>query len=306
MMLPLLPVGMHVLERGWLSSNNIVFTRGEESILVDSGYCTHSAQTLLLVEGILGSRPLDTLVNTHLHSDHCGGNSALQIRYPAMKTLIPPGQAEQVRDWDAVALTYLPTGQLCPKFQFNQTLQPGTLIQFGASSWEVHAAAGHDPHSVVFFEPVEKILISADALWENGFGVVFPELEGENAFTDVSATLDLIERLGPLVVVPGHGRIFIYTPDVLKLARQRLSAFVSNPCRHAHHAAKVLLKFKLLEIQQQPLEVFIQWAVSTSYLQAIHTKFFSEISTSQWITSLCEELVHTGAATMDKTHIANR
>jgi glyoxylase-like metal-dependent hydrolase (beta-lactamase superfamily II) len=306
MMVPLLPVGMHVLERGWLSSNNIVFTSGEESILVDSGYCTHSAQTLLLVEGILGSRPLDTLVNTHLHSDHCGGNSALQIRYPAMKTLIPPGQAEQVRDWDAVALTYLPTGQLCPKFQFNQTLQPGTLIQFGASSWEVHAAAGHDPHSVVFFEPVEKILISADALWENGFGVVFPELEGENAFTDVSATLDLIERLGPLVVVPGHGRNFIYTPTILKSAHQRLSAFVNNPSRHAHHAAKVLLKFKLLEIQQQPLEVFVQWAVTTSYLQVIHTKFFSGTPTSQWITSLCEELVNTGAARMDRTHITNR
>jgi glyoxylase-like metal-dependent hydrolase (beta-lactamase superfamily II) len=96
---------MHVLERGWLSSNNILFTSGEKTLLVDSGYCTHSAQTLLLVEGVLGPRSLDTLVNTHLHSDHCGGNSALQIRYPAMTTLIPPGQAAQVRDWDAEALT---------------------------------------------------------------------------------------------------------------------------------------------------------------------------------------------------------
>jgi glyoxylase-like metal-dependent hydrolase (beta-lactamase superfamily II) len=301
-----LPGGMHVLERGWLSSNNIVFTSGEKTLLVDSGYCTHSAQTLLLVEGVLGPRPLDTLVNTHLHSDHCGGNSALQIRYPAMTTLIPPGQAAQVRDWDAEALTYLPTGQLCPQFQFNQTLQPGTSIQFGASSWEVHAAVGHDPHSVVFFEPVEKILISADALWENGFGVVFPELEGESAFTDVSTTLDLIERLEPNVVVPGHGRIFMYTPHILKLAHQRLSAFVNNPSKHAHHAAKVLLKFKLLETQRQSLEAFIEWAVTTSCLQGIHTKFFSGSSKSQWITSLCEELIHTGAATMDRTHIANK
>ena len=301
-----LPTGMHVFERGWLSANNILFTDGDETLLVDSGYCTHSAQTLSLVEGNLGPRSLDILVNTHLHSDHCGGNSALQIRYPAMKTLIPPGHATQVRDWDEVALTYLPTGQLCPQFQFSKTLQPGTQIQFGATPWEIHAAAGHDPHSVVFFEPVAKILISADALWENGFGVVFPELEGDNAFSDVSATLDLIDRLGPRVVVPGHGRIFIYTPAILKLARQRLSAFVSNPSRHAHHAAKVLLKFKLLETQQQPLEVFIQWAVTTSYLQDIRTKFFSEISASRWITSLCEELINTGVASMDGIHITNR
>lgn len=301
-----LPTGMHVFERGWLSANNILFTDGDETLLVDSGYCTHSAQTLSLVAGTLGPRSLDILVNTHLHSDHCGGNSALQIRYPAMKTLIPPGHATQVRDWDAVALTYLPTGQLCPQFQFSKTLQPGTQIQFGATPWEIHAAAGHDPHSVVFFEPVTKILISADALWENGFGVVFPELEGDNAFSDVSATLDLIERLGPRVVVPGHGRIFIYTSVILKLAHQRLSAFVSNPSRHAHHAAKVLLKFKLLETQRQLLEAFIQWAVNTSYLQNIRTKFFSEISASRWITSLCEELVNTGVASMDGIHITNR
>lgn len=300
-----LPTGMHVFERGWLSSNNILFTGGDKTLLVDSGYCTHSTQTISLVEDALGPRSLDTLVNTHLHSDHCGGNSALQSRYPTLKTVIPPGHATQVRDWDAVALTYAPTGQLCPQFQFSKTLQPGTQIQFGATAWEIHAAAGHDPHSVVFFEPVAKMLISADALWESGFGVVFPELEGDNAFSDVSATLDLIERLGPRLVVPGHGRIFIYTPAILKLARQRLSAFVSNPSRHAHHAAKVLLKFKLLEIQRQPLEEFIQWAVTTSYLQEIRRKFFSEISTSRWIASLCEELVHTGVASMDGTHITN-
>jgi hypothetical protein len=33
------------------------------------------------------------------------------------------------------------------------------------------------------------VLISADALWENGFGVVFPELEGDDAFAIVAATL---------------------------------------------------------------------------------------------------------------------
>jgi hypothetical protein len=33
----------------------------------------------------------------------------------------------------------------------------------------------------VLFEP-QGASISADALWENGFGVVFPELEGADAF----------------------------------------------------------------------------------------------------------------------------
>lgn len=302
---PDLPDGLHVFERGWLSANNILFVDGGKTVLVDSGYCTHCAQTLRLVEGILGKRPLDFLVNTHLHSDHCGGNAALQSRYPDLETLIPPGQASHVAQWDPVALTYIPTGQLCPPFKFSQTLQPGSQMQFGASFWQVHAAAGHDPHSLVFFEPAAKILISADALWENGFGVVFPELEGINAFSEVAATLDLIEQLNPKTVIPGHGRVFAYTPDVLARARLRLESFVKNPRKHARHAAKVLLKFKLLEIQRQPLDEFAQWAIATPYFSQVRERFFNDVPAHQWIEQLCAELFTAGVASMEDHYIQN-
>lgn len=305
MSVPPLPAGVHVFERGWLSANNILFTDGDQSLMVDSGYCTHAAQTLSLVESVLESRPLDILVNTHLHSDHCGGNAALQGRYPAMQTLIPPGQAAHVTDWDPVALTYSPTGQFCPRFSFDKTLQPGTQLQFGSTMWEVHAAAGHDPHSLVFFEPRNRILISADALWENGFGVIFPELEGESAFSEVAATLDMIERLVPTTVIPGHGRVFAYTPEVLATARQRLNAFVKNPLRHAQHAAKVLLKFKLLEVQRQALDDFSKWALATPYFVLIQQRFFADMPAPAWIAQLCDELVRAGVAERDGVYICN-
>jgi len=300
-----LPEGMHVFERGWLSSNNILFTGGDKTLLVDSGYCTHAKQTLSLVEAVLGSCPLDALVNTHLHSDHCGGNAALQARYPAIQTWIPPGHARQVAQWDAVALTYVPTGQLCPRFDFDQTLQPGTNIRFGTADWQIHAAPGHDPHSVVFFEPASQVLISADALWENGFGVVFPELEGANAFSEVAATLALISRLNPKTIIPGHGRIFSYTPETLSRAYQRLDAFTTSPLRHARHAVKVLLKFKLLEVQRQSTAEFTHWAAATSYFQQIRERFFSDIPMRPWIEQLCNELVVAGAALQEGEYIAN-
>ncbi len=273
--------------------------------MVDSGYCTHAAQTLALVEGLLGQRPLDALVNTHLHSDHCGGNAALQARYPGLRTMIPPGHARQVAQWDAVALTYVPTGQRCPRFKFDRTLQPGTQLRFGSADWQVHAAAGHDPHSVVFFEPASKTLISADALWENGFGVVFPELEGADAFAEVAATLDMIERLDPKIVIPGHGRVFAYTPEILARARSRLDSFAANPSRHAHHAVKVLLKFKLLETQRQSFEAFAQWAMATTYITQIRERFFADIPLRSWIDQLCAELVAAGVAQMDGADILN-
>ena len=300
-----LPAGIHVFERGWLSANNILFTHGGETALVDSGYCTHANQTLSLVEAVLGNCSLDFLINTHLHSDHCGGNAALQSRYPMLQTLIPPGQAKQVAQWDPVALTYIPTGQLCPQFKFDQTLQLGKLLKLGCKNWEIHAAAGHDPHSLIFFEPETKTLISADALWENGFGVVFPELEGDDAFSQVAATLDLIERLNANTVIPGHGRVFAYTPEVLERSRQRLDAFVINPVKHAQHAAKVLLKFKLLEIQYQPLNEFISWAISTPYLRQIGALFFHELPLSVWLEELCNQLVNAGAARVEGSLFVN-
>ncbi|MDW5444688.1 MBL fold metallo-hydrolase [Polaromonas sp. SM01] len=300
-----LPAGVLVLERGWLSSNNILFLGSRSTALVDSGYSTHSAQTVDLVDAALQQRSLDVLLNTHLHSDHCGGNAALQRVYPELQTLIPPGQAALVSSWDPVALTYVPTGQHCPRFRLNGILSPGTDIQLADTPWQVHAAPGHDPHSLIFFEPKSRTLISADALWESGFGVVFPELEGEHAFDEVAATFDLIEQLDPCWVIPGHGPVFAYGPNILARARQRLNAFVSNPSRHAQHAAKVLLKFKLLEQQLLPFADFVSWAQRSSYFECIREKFFPSITFELWIEQLVEELVRSGVARRNGAMVYN-
>jgi glyoxylase-like metal-dependent hydrolase (beta-lactamase superfamily II) len=245
------------------------------------------------------------LLNTHLHSDHCGGNAALQGNYPELQTLIPPGHASLVSLWDPVALNYVPSGQHCPRFKFDGLLSPGTDIQLADTAWQIHAAPGHDPHSVILFEPQSRTLISADALWEKGFGVVFPELDGETAFDEVAATFDLIERLDPRWVIPGHGPVFRYRAEVLAYARERLNAFVKNPERHAHHAVKVLLKFRLLEQQQLPFADFVEWAANTRYLRLIHQRFVPSVPIDQWMEQLTQELVRSTAARRDGNRVYN-
>ncbi|MCW2310856.1 hypothetical protein M2244_000576 [Rhodoferax antarcticus] len=44
-----LPRGLSVLERGWLSSNNILIQGEAGTALIDSSYHTHAPQTLALV-----------------------------------------------------------------------------------------------------------------------------------------------------------------------------------------------------------------------------------------------------------------
>ena len=302
---PLQIPGLQVFERGWLSANNILFTDSESATLVDSGYVTHQAQTLSLVQNALNGRKLDRLVNTHLHSDHCGGNNQLQTHYTQLETLIPPGEARAIAIWDAEALSYEATGQLCPRFKFEGVLQAGQTLRLASLNWEVHAAPGHDPHSVILFEPTHKILISADALWANGFGVVFPELEGVEAFHEVAQTLDLIESLKPLWVIPGHGAVFENIDAALEIARKKLDGFVQNPQKHARYGAKVLLKYKLLELTEVDQIAFTAWASAVPYLQILHQTQAPQMSIQEWLHDMLLDLERSKALAFQDNMVVN-
>ena len=297
--------GLQFFERGWLSANNILFTDEYSATLIDSGYVTHQDQTLALVQHALGERSLDRLINTHLHSDHCGGNAILQNHYPQLQTFIPPGESQAVSNWNESALSYEPTGQLCPRFKFEGLLQAGQTLKLANLDWQVMAAPGHDPHSVILFEPSHKVLISADALWANGFGVVFPELEGIAAFQEVANTLDLIESLQPEWIIPGHGAIFQNVDAALANARKKLDGFVQNPEKHARYGAKVLLKYKLLELHQVQREDFLRWATGIRYVQVLHATYAPEISVTSWVEEMIADLKRSNALDVQGTLILN-
>ena len=291
----MLPSDMLFIERGWLSSNQLLLTGQDDAVVIDSGYVSHAAQTLALVRHALNGQALRGLWNTHLHSDHCGGNAALQAAYPDMKTWIPPGLSQAVQSWDDASLTFQATGQSCPRFTFQGLLLPGTCVQAGGREWHIHAAPGHDPDAVLLFEPQSGVLLSADALWENGFGVIFPEILGEPGFDDVASTLDLIERLHPHVIVPGHGRVFDDVTGALRRARDRLDAFRHAPLKHASHAAKVLMKFRLLEIQRCQESELMQWAERSRYLQVLHDIHYPGVAFTDWAQQMLDGLVKSGA-----------
>jgi glyoxylase-like metal-dependent hydrolase (beta-lactamase superfamily II) len=253
--------GLTVLERGWLSSNNILIhaAPGEPgAVLVDTGHVVHAEQTVALVRHALAAAPLARIVNTHLHSDHCGGNAALQRAFGAPIT-IPPGLADAVRAWDLERLGHDDFGQR-ERFHIEGTLAAGGRFVAGARCWDAIAAPGHDPHALMFFDARAGVLLSADALWGDGFGIVFPELVGEEGFEDVAATLDAIERLAPRVVVPGHGAPFTEVAAALARARSRLAAYRAEPLRHARHAVKVLLVYHLMEERAMAMGTLVQWA----------------------------------------------
>ena len=310
-----LPDSMRVFERGWLSSNNILFFDDEVGdgghggcALVDSGYLTHAPQTVALVQHALQGKPLRRLLNTHLHSDHCGGNAALQALYDC-HTRVPAAQVDDVRRWDTDALSYAPTGQQCARFTLPDAdagLADGMTLRLGGFDWQVISAPGHDPHAVILYSPDTRVLISADALWERGFGVIFPELEGESGFAEQQAILERIAQLDARLVIPGHGRPFTEVNAAIDASLSRLAYLRVDAERNALHAIRVLVKFKLLEQQALTHEALAAWFTQTTLMPRLRARFFPDASLVDMLDAAIVALTKAGAATVEHGQIRNR
>jgi glyoxylase-like metal-dependent hydrolase (beta-lactamase superfamily II) len=291
--LPAARLGLQVLQRDWLSANHIVFRACEQApaTVIDTGYCSHAPLTCELIALALGGEPLQRIFNTPLHSDHCGGNQALQMHYGA-QTWVPAASFIAARDWDEDRLSFRATGQQCTRFKVDQALHPGTQVKLGALVWEVLAAPGHDPEALMFFEPLTRTLISGDALWQDRLAVIFPELVEVEAFEATRATLDLIESLQPRWVIPGHGPAFCEVAPALASSRARLRAWAAEPNRHAQYAARALLMFHMLEWRSRSRIALLQWLMETPLFRRMARAEPS--SPGVWAERLLEGLVSSG------------
>ena len=268
-----LPASIQVLERGWLSSNNIVFRARGANALVDSGYVSHGPQTLALLDRALEGARLDWLVNTHCHSDHMGGNHALQRKYNC-RTSIPAGEGPLVERWDEQALLLSVADQRADRFRVDDTFEQGKALQLGDLDWQVIAAPGHDPHAMMLYAPAERILISGDALWENGFGVIFPQIFGrDTAFAETRATLETISRLGVRMVIPGHGKPFGEPGPALERAFARLAGYEADIGRLVRHCFKVMLVFALLDRGGMSLSELPRYVQSVAIYADLNARF---------------------------------
>lgn len=247
---PSLP-SVRVVVRGWLNSNQIVLLGDSGHAVIDSGYATWADETLrlLALPDNLGGRPLHRLINTHCHADHMGGNAALVRRYGCAVS-IPVGEARAVRPWDLKAFMAEYADHAVEPFDYDDTIAPGDRFQAGGLSWEALAAPGHDMNALMYWCEAHGVLITGDALWENGSGVVFPQASLAQSMEAAFTTLDRIASLSPRWILPGHGHPFRDAAGAVARARGRLQAFAADPGKNARHAMKALFAFALLAKRQ--------------------------------------------------------
>ncbi|CAG6398424.1 MBL fold metallo-hydrolase [Streptomyces cocklensis] len=152
-------------------------------------------------------RRAELVVNTHIHTDHIGGNALFgdvpilahprtaagmrkMIGEPGLPTLLAkvmPAFAERLADWDSVAAQPLPPAGI------ESALPEGARV--------VEFTDAHSAADLVVWLPAQQVLVTGDLC----FSGVTP-LAVHGRVGRWRTALDQLIALRPEVVLPGHGR----------------------------------------------------------------------------------------------------
>ena len=155
-------------------------------------------------------------------------------------------------------------------------IHAGDELSMGELNWQALAVPGHDMEALAFYNPERRILISGDALWENGFGVIFSELLGEaDGIAVTRATLEMLSRLAIDIVIPGHGSPFTGVDAAFARAFRRVDSFAADIDKLAWHAIKVLVSFAMLERHRLPAEDFSAFVLGLPFAISINIRYLN-------------------------------
>lgn len=184
---------------------NAGFIAGYEvTLIVDTG---PNAQAASVIEGYARAvRPANDLMalNTEPHFDHIGGNAhmiACGMRVYGHESIHrTPGEfaAELAGLGDAAPAFFANTSLANPTYSVRDDMQ----LDLGRCAVEVLLTPGHTPSNISVYVPSDGVLYSGDCL-VNGFALNLASGDARQWL----ASLDRIERLGPRVIVPGHGPV---------------------------------------------------------------------------------------------------
>jgi glyoxylase-like metal-dependent hydrolase (beta-lactamase superfamily II) len=263
-----LPDRMRFIERDWLSANHIMFrdrASGEDAAtIVDTGYVKYAKTALEKIDATLSSWDnvaLTKIVNTHIHSDHIGCNVAIQRAHPSCSIAVPREEELFLMTWDSPEQMLSYADQEADRFAWDETIEAGEELTLGGETWKAIATPGHDMGSLVLYCERLRILISADALWENGFGFVVPQAIDPKSLAAQRATFKRLAELDVALVIPGHGPMFTDFSGSLRRASEKLEAFAQDDMKIARNVVKGMFIYSMMwrgEMRLDELQSYVR------------------------------------------------
>ncbi len=259
-----LPESIRFIERDWLSANHVMFRDSDGATIVDTGYVKHVDATLAKVDAVLSEWDdieLTRIVNTHIHSDHIGCNLQLQRAHPGCSITVPREEESMLVNWDSPEQMLSYADQESDRFAWDNTIEAGQALTLGGEQWETIATPGHDMGSLVLYCKRLRVLISADALWEHGFGFVVPQEIDPKPLAAQRASFKRLAALDVALVIPGHGVMFTDFASSLKRANEKLEAFAQDDMKIARNVVKGMFIYSMMwrgEMRLDELPSYVQ------------------------------------------------
>jgi glyoxylase-like metal-dependent hydrolase (beta-lactamase superfamily II) len=207
---------------------------GDGVVLFDTGMHQPGSFTdLEQAMAMCGLRVEDVrlVVCTHAHSDHYG-QAAPIVERAGCELWMHPNLAHMrqwAQDTDAAIARRLEVARqsgvpeeplrryaserrehdsgIAAVIEPDQALLPGITIATDLGPWTVHETPGHAPSHVCLFQPERRLLISGDHLLGR-ISLFFDYGYSPDPVGEFSHSLDVVERLGARLCLPGHGRTF--------------------------------------------------------------------------------------------------
>jgi glyoxylase-like metal-dependent hydrolase (beta-lactamase superfamily II) len=303
----MLPSNMCFIERDWLSANHVMFNEGDGAVLIDSGYGKFNHITLEKIDATLfdwRSESLNRIINTHIHSDHIGGNAELQRHHRGCSITVPVDEQPALVNWDAPEQMLAYADQEAERFAWDDVIEPGQVLQLGGESWRAIATPGHDMGSLVFYSSKLRILISADALWENGSGFVPPQAIDPKPLAAQRATFKRLVELDVALVIPGHGPMFTDFQGALKRASDKLELFATDDLRIAKSVAKGMFIYSMMWRGTMALAELSAYVARIGVHRDYNAQFF-KMSDEAYADWLLGEAVRTGKVRVENEMIVS-
>ena len=221
---------------------NLLLLHGRRPALVDSGFVGHARETVDWASTRAGTVAL--VVNTHWHSDHVGGNAALQAVGAAVAAGVPDAEAVARRDPGCCQAEYL--DQPVAPYTVDQPLHDGQILRLGEADWQVVLTPGHTPGHLSLWQPDERLVVVGDALSDYDVGWVNLALDGPDAAATALASVHRLADLGPRVLLPAHGPIPADPGAALGAAVRRAQRLVDDPGGAVWYGIRRILAFALM------------------------------------------------------------
>ncbi len=195
--------GLLVFTGSPLKVNVAALIDGGEAVVVDSTATVAQAGQIRRRLLDAGLRPV-ALVNTHWHSDHCGGNAGL----------LDDGMplVAHRRHFETISLERNMVSRGPARIAFERLVRPRILVdrrldlRLGAGTVELLHAPGHSPDLVMVWDPARRTLVAGDNLLagDRPEDPAIPYFYWGDPWRLVGA-LERARSLSPEIIIPGHG-----------------------------------------------------------------------------------------------------